>query len=240
MRARVFSSVVVMVLLVMAAACSSAKSLKITNANKDSVLDDIKSERGFTVEEVQLLTARQLRVKMAAATGQTGPAWVGQTLQQIIDDERRLRDDEKAKQLEADRLATEAKAKEAALAEELRKTLALSVFDKGFQGSNPYAGEYEDFITLKCAYENKSTKGVRAFRGAVRFADLFDKEIAEVNLTIDDPIAAGAKATWTGTIKYNQFVDWHKALRNADLANMKIMWVPKSIIFEDGTQIGEK
>lgn len=93
---------------------------------------------------------------------------------------------------------------------------------------------------LKCAYENKSPKNVRAFRGSVRFTDLFDKEIGEVNLTIDDPIAAGAKETWTGTIKYNQFVDWHKALRNAELSNMKITWVPKSIIFDDGTQIGEK
>lgn len=240
MRREVLSFVALFALLITTVACSSPKSLKITEANKDSVLEDIKSESGFTVEEVQLLAARQLRVKMAAATGQTGPAWVGQTLQQIIDDERRLRDDEKAKQLEADRLAAEAKAKEAALAEELRQTLALSVFDKAFRASNPYAGEYEDFIILKCAYENKSAKGVRAFRGSVRFADLFDKEIAEVNLTVDDPIAAGSKDTWTGTIKYNQFVDWHKALRNADLANMKITWVPKSIIFDDGTQIGEK
>jgi hypothetical protein len=97
MRLRQLASCALLLPLLLIGGCSSPKSLQITEANKDSVLEDIKSESGFTVEEVQLLASRQLRVKMAAATGQTGPAWVGQTLQQIIDDERKLRDDEKAK-----------------------------------------------------------------------------------------------------------------------------------------------
>lgn len=122
---------------------------------------------------------------------------------------------------------------------ELPKAIALAVFDKGFIPSDIHNSRFDDYITVKCAYENVSGKDIRAFTGAVRFADLFDKEIMEVNLTIQDPIKAAEKATWNGTIKYNQFRDEHQSLRNAELANMKITWIPKSVIFTDGTRLGE-
>jgi hypothetical protein len=91
----------------------------------------------------------------------------------------------------------------------------------------------------RIVYENVSGKDIRAFTGTVRFADLFDKEIMNVNLTIQDPIKASAKATWNGSIKFNQFREEHESLRNAELTNMKITWIPRSVIFADGTKLGE-
>jgi hypothetical protein len=57
-------------------------------------------------------------------------------------------------------------------------------------------------------------------------------------LTISDPIKADSKATWTGNIKYNQFISEHQSLRNTELADMKIVWLPSEILFADGTKIG--
>jgi hypothetical protein len=74
----------------------------------------------------------------------------------------------------------------------------------------------------------------------VHFTDLFGKEIYDCGLTISDPIRAGEKANWDGSIEYNQFMGQHKAFRNAELKDMRIVWVPESILFEDGTQIGEQ
>lgn len=231
---------VLLALVSLSVACAGERNLKITEDNKGRVLEEIKDSRSFSVEEVRLILARQMRVSLAESMKQPSPPWVGQTLQQIIDDERKLEQDAKAKQAESERLAAEAKAKEDALAEELRKAITLVVFDKGFIPSDIYNSRYEDYITVKCAYENRAGKDVRAFTGGVRFADLFEKEITTISLTIDDPIKAGEKATWNGTIKYNQFVDSHQTLRNAELKNLRITWIPKSIIFADGTQIGEK
>ncbi len=220
--------------------CSGDRSIKITDQNKDSVLDQIKNSKSFTPEEIGLIISRQMRVSMAASFKQPAPEWIGQTLQQVIDSERKVQQDAKAKQAETDRLAAEAKAKEDALAAELRKAISLTVYDKGFVPSNPSESRYEDYITIKCAYENLSGKDIRAFAGAVKLTDLFGKEIFTTTLTISDPINAAAKATWSGTIKYNQFLANHQALRNAELKDMKVVWLPTSVLFADGTQIGEK
>jgi hypothetical protein len=218
--------------------CSGDRKTTITEGNKDSILDQIKDSRSFTPDEVRLLLARQVRVAAAESLKQPAPAWVGKTLEEVIADERKFEQDAKVRQAEADRLAAEAKAKEEAAAAELRKAITLTVYDKGFIPSDPYNSRYEDYITLKCTYQNVSGKDIRAFTGSVRFADLFDKEILTSGLTIDDPIKANDKATWSGTIKYNQFRDAHQSFRNAELANMKVTWIPKSIIFADGTQLG--
>ena len=221
-----------------AVACSNDRSITITEQNKDSVLDEIKDSKAFTPDDVRLLIARQMRVSVTQSLKQPAPDWVGKTLDQVIADERKVQEDAKAKKSEEEKLAAEAKAKEEAKAEELRKAISLTVFDKGFIPSDIHNSRYEDYITVKCAYQNLSDKDIRAFTGAVRFTDLFDKEILEIGITIENPVRTSEKATWDGTIKYNQFRGPHQALRNAEMANMKITWIPKSVIFADGTRLG--
>jgi hypothetical protein len=220
--------------------CSSDRNIRITDANKDTILKQIQNSKSFTVEEIGLLTARQVRIGAAAAFNQPAPKWVGLTLQEVIDDERKIQADETAKKTEADKLAAEAKAKEDALANELRKTLVLTVFEKSLLPENADAGRFQSFIMIKCVYENKSDKDIRAVKGAIRFADLFDKEILTSQMTIQDPVKAGQKANWIGQITYNQFISSHQQLVNTELKDMKVTWIPASIIFTDGTQIGEK
>jgi hypothetical protein len=125
------------------------------------------------------------------------------------------------------------------LADGLRKALALSVVEKGFIPSDPSANRYQDLITIKCSYSNGSEKDIRAFTGAVVFQDLFGKEIFRANITISDPIVVGQQSTWVGTIKYNQFMDAHQRIRNTELKDLTVVWVPASILFADGTRVGE-
>jgi hypothetical protein len=199
----------------------------------------LKDKKGLTVEEVGFLVSAQLRAGMSKALNQVPPSFVGKTVGQVIDEERKLQADARTKQAEDDRLAAEAKAKEEALYVELRKSVNFTVFEKFFRASNPYQGEYDDYIVLKCAYENTSGKDIRAFRGSVLFTDLFGAEIFETSITISDAIKAGEKANWTGTLDYNRFREEHQRLRNARLEDMKVVWRPKSVIFGDGTQLGE-
>jgi hypothetical protein len=121
----------------------------------------------------------------------------------------------------------------------LRKVIALSVVEKGFISSDPSANRYQDLITIKCSYSNGSEKDVRAFTGAVVFQDLFGKEIFRANITISDPLVVGQQSTWVGTIKYNQFMDAHQRIRNTELRDLTVVWVPASILFTDGSKAGE-
>ncbi len=78
-----------------------------------------------------------------------------------------------------------------------------------------------------------------AFRGRIRFADLFGEEIFVTRITIQDQVQAGTVGIWIGQIDYNQFTDSHRNLRNTELEDMQIEWLPSSIIFTDGTELGE-
>lgn len=214
------------------------RSVRVTDANKDKFVEEIKELRGLTVEESRLLFAFLMRHNVSSGLGQTPPSLVGKTVSDLIAEQRAFETDAKKREEGQARLGAEAKAKEEALAAELRKAINFTVFEKGFVESDAMAGRFKDFITIKCAYENTSPKDIRAFTGAIRFTDLFDKPIFESSLTISDPIKTGSKATWTGSIDYNQFQDAHRTLRNTDLKDMKLVWVPKSIIYADGTKVG--
>jgi hypothetical protein len=210
------------------------KQVKITDANKEKILEEIKDMKGLTVDEARMLVVFTFRQGMGKTFGAVPPSVVGKTVGDIIAEEKAFETDAKKREEQQAKLGTEAKAKEDARAAELRKAISLTVFKKGFQEV-----EYQSYITISCAYENTSGKDVRAFTGKVRFTDLFGKPIYESNLTISNTIKAGDKGTWNGSIRYNKFDAVQAALRNSELADMKVEWLPASILFADGTKIGE-
>jgi hypothetical protein len=210
---------------------------RVTEANKDTFMEQIKSMKGFTIEENRLLLAYMIRNSLGSTFGVAPTSMVGKTLSEIITDQRAFETDAKKREEEQARLAAEAKSKADARAAELRNSVSLTVFSKGFHESDPSSGDYQDRITIRCAYQNLSPKGIRAFTGTVRFTDLFGRPIYESGLTISDPIAPDAKGTWWGSIDFNQFMDEHRRLRDTALEDMKVEWIPVSIIFSDDTQM---
>jgi hypothetical protein len=222
--------------------CGCAKdphSIRITDKNKDTLLEEAKDMKGLTVQEVQLLLGYELRSKMSNVFGAANHGeFVGKTVGELLEALKKQARDEKLETDKQSRLAQEAKAKEDAIATELRKSIDLTVFAKDYVPSDFQAGRLKDFITLKVAYQNTSAKDIRAFKGTVQYTDLFGSEIYSSRLTISDPVKAGQKGQWSGVIEYNQFIHAQQQLRNTDLKDMKVIWKPASVIFADGTQIG--
>jgi hypothetical protein len=231
--------IVITTLLFAVLSCSrDVRSYKIADEKK--AFEEIKDRKGLTVEESRLLYAATIRSNMGQALGGKSSVLVGKTVGEVIEEQRKLETDEKARSAEQERLAAEAKAKEDARAAELRGTLTLSVFRKEFMPSNPMGGRYSAYVSIGCAYQNKSSKDIRAFTGEIAFTDLFGKEIFSSNVTISDPVKAGATGQWEESIEFNQFVDSHRRLRDTELKDMKIVWSPRSIIFADGSVIGDQ
>jgi hypothetical protein len=121
----------------------------------------------------------------------------------------------------------------------LQRTIRFSVLGKGFIPSDASARRFQALLTLNCSYQNTSETDVRAFTGTVLFQDLFGREIFKVRVTISDSIPSGQAAAWNGTVDYNQFIESHRHFLETRLEDMKVVWLPSSIIFSDGTQIGE-
>jgi len=69
-------------------ACSNPRAVKVTDGNKDKILETIKNAKGLTVDEVRLLMARQLRTAAAQALGgEKGDSnIVGKTIGELIEE----------------------------------------------------------------------------------------------------------------------------------------------------------
>src|SRR4051812_7150025 len=97
---RVRASMLVAVFAVTLGCSSDPHKLKITEANKETFLKDIKDSKGLTVEEVGLLMSFQMRNGMAGALGGRAESPVGKTIGEIIEAERKIQADANAKEAE--------------------------------------------------------------------------------------------------------------------------------------------
>lgn len=113
--------------------------------------------------------------------------------------------------------------------------LALTLTSKGFKSANPRNNDYEDDITLVLLVKNLTEKDIRAFDGALIFTDLLDNEIMRIHLAINEPIQADSSVVWEGGIQYNQFFESHKRLRAEAQQNIKTVFMPKKVLFSDGS-----
>jgi hypothetical protein len=114
-------------------------------------------------------------------------------------------------------------------------SIGIKLLKKGFKPSDLAAHDFEDDITLNLELADLTNQDIRAFDGTVIFTDLLDNEIMSIRLAVNDPIKAGATINWQGGIRYNQFIDRHQRLRDAEEQNMKVKFETKKILFADGT-----
>jgi hypothetical protein len=112
----------------------------------------------------------------------------------------------------------------------LTESVLVSCFSKGFTNY-----DYEDYITYKFVIQNKSNKNIRALKGSITFTNVFDETIKSLNLVYDQPIDSGTETNYNAQTDYNQFNDSDKALKNKDLKDLKVIWKPEKIIFQDGS-----
>jgi hypothetical protein len=197
--------------------------------NKATMAEDLKAiaEAGRAdTSEVFLLAMN------VAASELTGEKHEGKTYRQILHDAkaRKARVEEEEKKQEE--LARIAKLEEEKRVAALSEVLRVTVFDKGFVKYN-----YEDYITYKFAFQNNTNKDVRAFKGTVIFNDLFDTEIKSFSITYDQGVPAGKVKNYEATTDYNQFISSDKLLKNKDLKDMKVVWVPEKIMYTDGSTL---
>lgn len=108
--------------------------------------------------------------------------------------------------------------------------ITASMVSKGF-----IKGEYgDDKITLDLTFYNSFGADVRAFDGVIEFTDLLGNNILSSKVAINDPVSAGAKLSWQGTINYNQFIQQHKDFANAEQQNIKTSFRLTKVLFSDG------
>ena len=116
-------------------------------------------------------------------------------------------------------------------ASKLREKVDLEVTSKKFEN-----GDYQDEITMGFMFTNLTEQVVRGVEGTMVFYDIFNNEIYRSDITYDEGIPERSTKTWVASIKYNQFMANQTKLKNTELENLKYVWLPSTIIYEDGTK----
>ena len=111
----------------------------------------------------------------------------------------------------------------------------LTLLSKRFKPADYTASsDFQAAILFELSIVNRSTQPVRAFDGVMTFTDLLDNEILSSKLAINDPIGAGSKLNWSGSINYNQFTDSHQRLRSESQENLKIKFAVRKVLYANG------
>jgi hypothetical protein len=92
-------------------------------------------------------------------------------------------------------------------------------------------------VELKCGFENKTKRPVRAMRGYLRFATFFNEPIHDLFLEAVMPLPAGTQAGMNWKLKREHFAtdEAFKRFCDTPLDKMRQVWVPTVVVFEDGT-----
>jgi len=154
------------------------------------------------------------------------------TYAEILEEGKKWRAEQEKIEAEQKALAEKAAKDEAERIKKLTESVIVSCFEKGYSEV-----DYQDYITYKFVILNKSVKAIRAVKGGITFTNLFDEKIKSLSFVYDKPIEAGEQVNWDATTEYNQFMSEDKTLKNKDLKDLKVVWNPEKILFEDGTTL---
>jgi hypothetical protein len=114
--------------------------------------------------------------------------------------------------------------------------IELMLLSKRFKPADyKESSDFQAAILFELSIANRSTQPIRAFDGVMTFTDLLDNEILSSKLAINDPIGAGSKLNWSGSINYNQFTDSHQRLRSEAQENLKVKFAVRKVLYANGT-----
>jgi len=96
---------------------------------------------------------------------------------------------------------------------------------------------YQTWMVCKIQFENRSPQSIRVFQGTLVFRDVFDNELVRFDLDEQDPLKSGEKRITKRRWEFNQFIAGHVRWANARQENTKVEWIPRAVMFADGSII---
>jgi len=101
-------------------------------------------------------------------------------------------------------------------------------------------------VSIGFVIENKSNKDIKAFKGEIKFKDVFGEELGIMDLIYEEGVKAGQKKNWYCEQNLLIDIDDHgffeqrkeRKFRDTKLENMEFEWKPKVIVFADGSELG--
>jgi hypothetical protein len=92
----------------------------------------------------------------------------------------------------------------------------------------------KDVLVFTVILKNTGTQKIKTVTGNVTINDMMEKPIKNLSIFLDDDIAPGQILTKNYTIDYIDADENDRRIRSKDFLEMRIVWNPEKIIFENG------
>lgn len=168
-------------------------------------------------EDIELLT------KYIALSKIAGNNLQGKTYDEILVNIKSIR---KNNTDESDRAAMEKEAQRARMSSYLAVNLSEKVFSKV---------NSKDCFIYTVVFKNTSPKNIKTVVGSISVNDLLDREIKNIPIVVEEALKANTSFKKTFTIDYDPGNENDKRIRSKELIDLRVVWNPVKIIFEDGT-----
>jgi hypothetical protein len=177
----------------------------------------IRESNKVSYDDIELLTRYIALSKLA------GNEIEGKTYEEILEKIKAIRqsntDEHEKVQLEED-----------AMRERMSAYLRVDLPEKTFSKVDG-----KDHLIYTITFQNLSAKSIKMVVGSISVNDLLDREIKNVEIILDEQLRANANVKKTFPVMYDPESESDKRIRSNDLINLRIVWNPSKIIFEDGT-----
>jgi len=211
--------------------CNNPLNKKYNEDNFEKDAKEIFESKRVDSTDMVYMAKYMMRAKML------GEKLDGRTYNDILKNAKELRKQNEKEDAEAKALAEKTAKEEKEKRQLFAKVLTVALYDKGFHKSDFEKGDFDDYLTYKIAFENKSDKDIRAVKGSLLITDLFDTEIKIITIVEDGGIPAGKTVMNVYTTDYNQYNDEDTRLRSKRMEDIKVVWTPEKIIFVDGSTL---
>ena len=188
-------------------------------------------------KEQELFAAYAARAALATAFGGEGVIPKGQTVGDVLEDQRNWQKEQEEQGQRQALLSAKLLKEQADARREMNNAVTVSLLDITFRGSDYERDIYSDYFAMRIGCENRTSRDIAGIKGTVLFKDIFGDLIQGVRLSYDDGVAARDSVVWNGTMDYNQFDDDDKKLRNTSRDKLKVEWEPDTYLFTDGSKM---
>lgn len=180
-------------------------------------ISEIRESNKVSYEDIELLT------KFIALSKLAGNELEGKTYDEILEKIKGIRN---ANTQEKDQEAME----KAAARERMSGYIKVSLSKKIFTKINN-----KDCFTYTVNFQNTSSKNITMVVGSISLNDLIDREIKNIQIVLDEELKPGATLNKTYMVEYSHADENDKHIRSKELVDLRVLWNPVKIIFEDGT-----
>lgn len=92
----------------------------------------------------------------------------------------------------------------------------------------------KDVLVFTVIVKNTGTQKIKTVTGNLLVNDLMEKPIKNLSIFLDEDISPGQTLIKTYTIDYNDSDENDRRMRSKDFFDIRIVWNPEKIIFENG------